>query len=194
MVLRRWGRARRRPRRQPPLFSYSRWDGTQTGPDLDATTLRITRAPAAGTAAVAGTDELGPHVRYVAASAGGSDVFEYEVCDLWDRCTAGEVTVIVGASGCDITDTEGDDILYGTDGDDVICGLGGNDTIYGGPGNDTLSGSWGNDTIWGNSGDDMAYGGWDDDTIDGGNGADYLNGGDGDDACTRGETTARCET
>ena len=36
MVLRRWGRARRRPRRQPPLFSYSRWDGTQTGPDLDA--------------------------------------------------------------------------------------------------------------------------------------------------------------
>ena len=185
MVLRRWGRARRRPRCQPPLFSCSRWDGTQTGPDLDATTLRITRAPAAGTAAVAGTDELGPHVRYVAASAGGSDVFEYEVCDLWDRCTAGEVTVIVGASGCDITDTEGDDILYGTDGDDVICGLGGNDT---------LSGSWGNDTIWGNSGDDMAYGGWDDETIDGGNGADYLNGGDGDDACTRGETTARCET
>ena len=36
MVLRRRGRARRRPRHQPPLFSYSRWDGTQTGTDLDA--------------------------------------------------------------------------------------------------------------------------------------------------------------
>lgn len=36
MVLRRRGRSRRRSRRQPPLFSYSRWDGTQTGADLDA--------------------------------------------------------------------------------------------------------------------------------------------------------------
>ena len=32
MVLRR----RRRPRREPPHFTYSRWDGTQTGFDLDA--------------------------------------------------------------------------------------------------------------------------------------------------------------
>ena len=45
-----------------------------------------------------------------------------------------------------------------------------------------------------NAGDAMGFGGWGDDAIDGGNGNDYLNGGDGDDTCTRGETTARCET
>ncbi|NIR40489.1 MAG: hypothetical protein GWN79_23895, partial [Actinobacteria bacterium] len=33
MVLR---RRRRRHRRQPPHFTYSRWDGTQTGFDVDA--------------------------------------------------------------------------------------------------------------------------------------------------------------
>ena len=158
--------------------------------DLDAATLRITRAPATGTAAAASADELGPHVRYVAATTGGSDVFEYEVCDLWDRCTAGEVTVTVGAGGCDIAGTEGDDILYGTDGDDVICGLGGddvidggggNDTIYGGPGNDTISGGWGDDTIWAGPGDDAISGNSGDDELNGGPGNDTISGGGGND-------------
>ena len=158
--------------------------------DLDASTLKITRAPATGTAVVASTDELGPHVRYTAASAGGSDVFGYEVCDLWGRCTAGEVTVTVGASGCTITGTGGDDTIYGTDGDDVICGLGGNDvidggggndTIFGGPGDDTLHGSWGDDTIWAGPGDDALNGNGGADTLNGGSGDDNANGGGDDD-------------
>ena len=158
--------------------------------DLDASTLKITRAPATGTAVVASTDELGPHVRYTAASAGGSDVFGYEVCDLWGRCAAGEVTVTVGASGCTITGTGGDDTIYGTDGDDVICGLGGNDvidggggndTIFGGPGDDTLHGSWGDDTIWAGPGDDALNGNGGDDTLNGGSGDDTANGGGDDD-------------
>ena len=157
--------------------------------DLDATTLKITQTPTTGTAVVADTTELGPHLRYTAAAA-GSDVFGYQVCDLWDRCTTAEVHVTVGTNGCDITGTSSDDILYGTDGDDVICGLGGNDTIdgrggddviYGGPGNDTISGSWGNDEIWAGPGNDTLGGNNGNDTLNGGGGNDTLNGGGGND-------------
>lgn len=167
--------------------------------DLDASTLKITRVPTAGTAQVADTSGLGPHVRYVAADADGSDAFGYEVCDIWDRCAAAQVNVTVGASGCDIYGTDADDIIFGTDGDDIICGLagddvidgrGGNDTIFGGPGDDTISGSWGHDTIWagpgndtlnGNAGEDTLHGGPGHDTANGGGGADTVWAGPGDD-------------
>ena len=158
--------------------------------DLDASTLKITQVTK-GTAVVADTDELGLHVRYVAAAgAAGSDVFGYEVCDLWGRCAIGEATVAIGTSGCDITGTDADDILYGTAGDDVICGLGGNDVIdgrggndiiYGGPGDDTISGSWGNDEIWAGPGNDTLSGNNGNDTLNGGAGNDTLNGGGGND-------------
>ena len=158
--------------------------------DLDASTLKITQAPATGTALVASTDELGPYLRYTAAAADGSDPFSYQVCDLWDRCTAGEVSVTVGTSGCTITGTNDNDTIYGTDGDDVICGLGGNDlidgrggndTIFGGPGDDTLHGSWGNDALWGGTGNDTISGNSGHDTLNGGPSNDTLAGGGGGD-------------
>jgi len=149
--------------------------------DLNESTLKITRAPVTGTARVVDSADLGPHVRYTAAAATGSDAFTYEVCDLWDRCTAAEVSITVGAGGCSITGTDEDDVLYGTEGDDVICGLGGNDVINGGGGNDTLFGGHGNDTLSGGRGDDAIWGGSGDDTIDGNAGSDTLHGGSGDD-------------
>ena len=159
--------------------------------DLDASTLKITQTPATGTVRVADSAELGPHVRYIATTADGSDTFSYEVCDLWDRCATAQVSVTVGTSGCDIVGTDGDDVLFGTDGDDVICGLGGNDTIdgrggndtiLGGPGDDTISGSWGDDTLWGGPGDDTLSGNNGDDTLHGGSGDDTANGGGDNDA------------
>ena len=203
-------------RRLPSEVVFGRTGGPDG--DLDASTLKITQTPTTGTAVVASTDELGPHVRYAAAAA-GSDIFGYEVCDLWDRCTTAEVHVTIGTNGCDITGTDADDILYGTDGDDVICGLGGNDTIdgrggddtiFGGPGNDTISGSWGNDEIWagpgndtlsGNNGQDTLNGGGGNDTLWAGPGADTANGnaggdtlygGTGDDYLNGGDNTDTC--
>ncbi len=167
--------------------------------DLDEATLKITRVPASGTAAVAISDELGAHVSYTASSAAGSDTFAYEVCDHRGGCTIAEVIVVVGTTGCTIIGTEASDTLRGTPGDDVICGLGGNDTIhglggndtivggdgddtlYGNGGNDTIVGSNGDDTIRGGDGDDTLFGGDDDDTLSGGSGADSLWGGDGND-------------
>ena len=67
--------------------------------------------------------------------------------------------------------------MFGTPGDYVICGLG--------PGDDTLRGGARNDRVYGGPGDD---------TLDGGNGTDHLDGGPDADACTRGHTTAGCET
>ena len=172
--------------------------------DLDASTLKIIQTPAMGTARVVDSAELGPHVRYNATPADGSDTFSYEVCDLWDRCATAQVSVTVGASGCTIVGTDDDDVLFGTNGDDVICGLGGNDTIdgrggndtiLGGPGNDTISGSWGDDDIWGGPGNDTISGSWGDDdiwggpgddTISGNNGDDTLHGGSGDDTANGG--------
>lgn len=158
--------------------------------DLAPSTLRVTKAPDTGTAQVQSTAELGPHIRYVAPAAAGSDAFGYEVCDLRGDCAAAEVSITVGATGCTIMGTAGNDTLYGTEGDDVICGgggddvidaKGGNDTIFGGPGNDTLSGSWGDDTIWAGSGDDTLRGNAGDDTLYGGSGNDIASGGGDDD-------------
>ena len=151
--------------------------------------LRITRAPTAGTAADASTSDTEVAVRYTAGTEVGTYSFAYEICDTLDACTIGQVTVTVGSSHCTILGTEGDDELRGTPGPDVICGLGGNDVIYGLDGDDTLIGGAGDDTLYGGDetrtgdgdGDDSLFGGPGDDTLAGGNGTDVLWGGPGDD-------------
>ena len=148
--------------------------------DLDAASLKITRAPATGTAEIADSEEIGPHVRYTAGDAAGSDTFAYEVCDHRGGCASAEVEVAVGAA-CTIMGTETSETLHGTPGDDVICGLGGNDTIFGLGGNDTIIGGDGNDTIHGGDGNDSLWGGEGDDTIHGRDGHDVIVGGNGDD-------------
>ena len=78
-----------------------------------------------------------------------------------------------------------DDNLWGGPDDDTLRGRGHDDQLHGGNGDDTLHGGPGTDRLYGNSGDDM---------LDGGNGVDYLNGGPDTDTCTRGNTTASCDT
>ena len=151
--------------------------------------LRITRAPTAGTAVVESTSEAEVVARYTADTEAGADGFAYEICDTLDACATGQVTVTVGSSHCTILGTDGDDVLRGTAGADVICGLGGNDVIYGLDGDDILVGGPGDDTLYGGDetrigagdGDDAVFGGPGDDTLAGGNGEDVLWGGPGDD-------------
>ena len=82
-----------------------------------------------------------------------------------------------------ITDTSGNDALYGsiaadditaTDGNDTLYGQAGMDTLTGGNGSDDLYGGAGNDSIDAGDGDDEIYAGTGDDTIDGGAGYDEL--------------------
>ena len=151
--------------------------------------LRITRAPTAGTAADGSTSDTEVVVRYTAGTEVGTYSFAYEICDTLDACATGQVTVTVGSSHCTVVGTDGDDLLWGTAGADVICGLGGNDVIYGLDGDDILVGGPGDDTLYGGDetrigdgdGNDALFGGAGDDILAGGNGADMLWGGPGDD-------------
>ena len=167
--------------------------------DLDVASLRITRQPTAGTAAVAATGDGRIVIDYAAGAAGGADSFGYEVCDAFNRCSVAEVTIMVGTSGCTIVGTEGADTIYGTDRDDVICALGGDDIVYGGGGNDIIIGGPGNDTLYGGTatlillgrsdGDDTIWGGAGDDTVHGGGGSDRIWGGTGNDTIYGGGAT-----
>lgn len=150
--------------------------------NLVATSLSITRAPAQGTAHVIASAGSGVVVRYVAGAVAGVDTFAYEVCDTLENCAIGEVTVTMGAAGCTILGTDGDDELRGTPGADVICGLAGDDVIRGLGGDDILVGGAGDDTLWGGNGDDALFGGAGDDDLYGGVGGDVLWGGAGRDA------------
>ncbi|MCY4632372.1 MAG: Ig-like domain-containing protein, partial [bacterium] len=78
-----------------------------SGGNLLAASLRITRAPAQGAAAVVGDSvgEIG--VLYTAGDAAGVDTFTYEVCDTLNACATAEVTVTVGTARCTIVGTEG---------------------------------------------------------------------------------------
>ena len=128
--------------------------------------LRITRTPAAGAAALAASRSGDLVIRYTAGPAAGADSFTHEVCDTLGACATAEVTVTVGTGHCTILGTDADDVLEGTPGEEVICGLGGHDVIRG------LGG---------------------DDVLDGGAGGDYLDGGDDTDTCVGAGTAARCE-
>ena len=149
--------------------------------DLDSSSLMISQAPTVGTASIATTPELGPHVSYTAQPTEGTDVFVYSVCDDRGVCSTAQVNIVVGISGCTILGTEGPDIIRGTRNRDIICGLGGNDVIRGIGGNDIIVGGTGDDTIVGGGGDDTIYGGPGDDTIQGSSGYDTIWGGPGDD-------------
>lgn len=103
---------------------------------------------------------------------------------------SGDVTSVIGASGCSITGTSADEAIRGTPERDVICSLGGDDLIYGGGGNDRIIAGAGNDRIFGGagrddiisgSGADVVHGGSSDDWIGGGPGRDVLHGGQGHD-------------
>jgi dipeptidyl aminopeptidase/acylaminoacyl peptidase len=59
---------------------------------------------------------------------------------------------------CDVSGTDGDDVLTGTPGDDLICALRGNDRIRAGAGNDTILGGDGNDSLVGGPGADRLFG------------------------------------
>ncbi|NDV21244.1 FecR domain-containing protein [Desulfovibrio sp. JC022] len=92
------------------------------------------------------------------------------------------------AEGQTVTDSDGNNWIYGTSGDDswvgtdavdYYDGLAGNDYISGQEANDVLHGNTGNDTIYGNCGNDTISGGAGDDTISGGHGLDTITGGDG---------------
>ena len=141
--------------------------------DLDHATLTVRTVPASGTASVRADGGGRTVVEYTAGASGGSDGFSYEVCDALGGCATGEVTVMVGTSGCTMVGTSEDDVLVGTSGDDVICGLGGNDTILGFGGDDVIVGGAGDDRIYGgdytligsNDGDDIIWGGPGDDTV-----------------------------
>ena len=111
---------------------------------------------------------------------------------------------LYGGPGADrLAGGAGDDVLWGGAGNDALWGNTQNDTLRGGPGDDMLHGGGhddallggpGGDTLRGNAGDDRLWGDSGDDTVDGGDHGDYIDGGDGTDTCTRGETTARCES
>lgn len=86
---------------------------------------------------------------------------------------------------CDITGTNGPDVLEGSDASEKICGFGGNDTIRGrggnddiggGAGNDSLRGGGGNDRVGGGAGNDKAFGGGGKDRVSGGGGRDLVKG------------------
>lgn len=82
---------------------------------------------------------------------------------------------------CDLTGTDGADVLTGTDAPETICGFGGNDVIDGGGGDDILLGASGDDELLGGDGDDELIGGAGKDQLDGGAGTDALYGGPGAD-------------
>lgn len=82
---------------------------------------------------------------------------------------------------CDITGTNGPDVLEGSDASEKICGFGGDDTIRGGGGDDVIGGGAGNDTLRGNAGSDTVRGGAGRDKVFGGGGVDSVAGGGGPD-------------
>lgn len=62
------------------------------------------------------------------------------------------------ATGEYISDTRGNDTIYGDAGNDTITATYGDDSLYGGSGNDTLKGGIGNDTFYEGAGTDFIYG------------------------------------
>ena len=156
--------------------------------------LRIARAPTAGTAVDGSTSDTEVVVRYTAGTEVGTYSFAYEICDTLDACATGQVTVTVGSSHCTVVGTDGDDLLWVTAGANVICGLGGNDAIYGLHGDDILVGGPGDDTLYGGDGtrigagdgNDAVFGGPGDGTLEGNRRDDILVGGPGDDTLNGG--------
>jgi Ca2+-binding RTX toxin-like protein len=85
---------------------------------------------------------------------------------------------------CDLSGTNGADLLTGTDGTDIICGNKGPDRIVGFGGNDLLLGGRGDDVIKGGAGDDALLGSNGQDALQGHAGFDSMQGGPGLDTCS----------
>lgn len=149
--------------------------------DLEASSLRIVRLPAKGSARYETSAETGPYLEFRAAGEDPATTFAYEVCDRYRHCSTGEVTVLAAEAECTIVGTEEAEVLTGTPGDDVICGFDGDDTLLGEGGNDVLVGGSGNDRMRGGAGDDVLHGGPGDDDLLGDEGVDVLYGGLGAD-------------
>lgn len=105
--------------------------------------------------------------------------------DVQDQGEVNDISVMHwrsdGTSTCDITGTDGPDVLEGSDASETICGFGGNDTIRGRGGNDFIRGGAGSDALRGNAGNDRAGGAAGNDNVFGGGGRDRLFGGGGRD-------------
>jgi Ca2+-binding RTX toxin-like protein len=61
---------------------------------------------------------------------------------------------VVKVEDCDLTGTDGRDVLRGTSADDSICGLRGSDRLFGRGGDDVLDGGLGQDSLYGGAGND----------------------------------------
>ncbi|HEX2196328.1 MAG TPA: calcium-binding protein, partial [Actinomycetota bacterium] len=103
--------------------------------------------------------------------------------DLFDQGETNDISVMhwEAEARCDITGTNGPDVLEGSDASEKICGFGGNDTIRGGGGNDVIGGGAGRDELRGNAGNDRVNGGAGRDRAFGGQGSDRVSGGGGPD-------------
>ncbi len=100
---------------------------------------------------------------------------------LTDTAASGNGRLVVVNGVTVVSDSDGDDLIFGAIGSDTLRGGAGNDTLMGDADADSLSGEDGNDVVNGNAGDDTAFGNAGDDTLMGGSEADSLSGGDGSD-------------
>lgn len=92
-----------------------------------------------------------------------------------ERILFGDQTWIMKpGGGVYLSDTAGDDQLFGQDADDELMASTGKDTLFGGGGADRLRGGADDDALFGQDGDDIIDGGRGDDRIDGGAGRDQV--------------------
>lgn len=92
-----------------------------------------------------------------------------------ERILFGDQTWIMRpGGGVYLSDTAGNDQLFGEDADDELVASAGKDTLFGGGGADRLWGGADDDALYGQDGDDILDGGPGDDRIDGGAGTDQL--------------------
>ncbi|MDP2764020.1 MAG: calcium-binding protein, partial [Brevundimonas sp.] len=92
-----------------------------------------------------------------------------------ERILFGDQTWIMQpGGGVYLSDTTGNDQLFGEGADDELVASAGKDTLIGGGGEDRLRGGADDDSLFGQDGDDRLDGGAGDDLIDGGAGTDRL--------------------
>ncbi len=92
-----------------------------------------------------------------------------------ERILFGDQTWIMQpGGGVYLSDTAGNDQLFGENANDELVASAGKDTLFGAGGADQLRGGADDDTLFGQDGDDSLDGGAGDDLIDGGAGTDRL--------------------
>jgi Ca2+-binding RTX toxin-like protein len=92
-----------------------------------------------------------------------------------ERILFGDQTWIMRpGGGVYLSDTAGNDQLFGGNADDELVASAGKDTLFGDDGADRLWGGAGDDVLYGQDGNDILDGGLGDDRVDGGAGTDQL--------------------